>query len=241
MSRLALRRVLLTAALVLPAAVGAQKPTAQAIFDKYATAVGGLQAFRAAVHRTEIGTADITFAGVSAGYERKVSGGKMVMTIDVAGFGQVVQGYDGTVAWGMDPQSGPRKMDAATSADAAAGTSLTAGFWEAGTYATAEVLDAADFEGVKCWPVKIVGKTGRERVVYYDQATGVKVGEVVKQDGAEQKIIYADYKPFGAIKVPTKVTQGTPNGDIVLNITAVKFDPIEAAAFALPDAVKALP
>ncbi|MDZ7631214.1 MAG: hypothetical protein U5K74_07670 [Gemmatimonadaceae bacterium] len=241
MFRIALRRSVLAAALVVPTALLAQKPTAQALFDKHATAVGGVEAFRAATARTEVGSADITFAGVSAGYERKVSSGKMLMTIDIAGFGQIMQGFDGTVAWAMDPQSGARKMDAATAADAASSTSTTAGLWEAGSYTSAEVLDAADFEGAKCWPVKIVGKSGRTRTVFYDQATGLKVGEVIQQDGGEQKVIYADYKPFGALKVPTKVTQGTPNGDVILNITALRFDPIDATAFALPDAVKALP
>ncbi len=241
MSRTAIRRSLLAAALVVPTALFAQKPTAQTLFDKHATAVGGVAAFRATTSRTEVGTADITFAGVSAGYERKVSAGKMLMTIDIAGFGQVLQGYDGTVAWALDPQQGARKMDASTAADAASSTSPTAGLWEAGSYTSAEVLDAADFEGAKVWPVKIVGKSGKSRTVYYDQTTGLKLGEVIQQDAGEQKIVYADYKPFGALKVPTKVTQGTPNGDIVLSITAVKFDPIEAAAFALPDAIKALP
>lgn len=241
MSRTAIRRTILTAALVIPTALFAQKPTAQSLFDKHAAAVGGVAAFKAATARTEIGTADITFAGVSAGYERKVSGGKMIMTIDVAGFGQVVQGYDGTTAWALDPQQGARKMDPATAADAASSTSPTAGLWEAGSYISAEVLETAAFEGKQCWPVKIVSRSGKTRTVYYEQATGLKMGEVIQQDGGEQKIVYTDYKPFGALKVPTKVTQGTPNGDIVLNITAVKFDPIAAAAFALPDAVKALP
>ncbi|HYW51862.1 MAG TPA: hypothetical protein VE861_14700 [Gemmatimonadaceae bacterium] len=241
MSRSAIRRAVLTAALVFPVALVAQKPTAQSLFDKHAAAVGGVAAFKAATSRTESGTADITFAGVSAGYERKTSAGKMLMTIDVAGFGQVLQGFDGTVAWAMDPQSGARKMDATTTADAASGTTLTAGLWEAGSYKSAEVLDGIDFEGAKVWPVKITTNSGRERTVYYDQATGLKAGELIKAEGGEQKVVYADYKPFGAIKVPTKVTQGTPNGDIVLNITALKFDPIDATVFALPDAVKSLP
>jgi outer membrane lipoprotein-sorting protein len=241
MSRSMMRRSMLTAALIAPAVIFAQKPTAQSVFDKHAAAVGGVAAFRAVTARTESGTAEITWVGMTAGYERKVSGGKLLMTIDVAGFGQVLQGYDGAVAWSMNPQSGAQKLDASTSADAASSTSATAGLWEAGSYTSAEVLDAATWEGVSVWPVKIVGSSGRTRTVYYDQATGLKIGEVLQQDGATQKILYADYKPFGALKVPTKVTQGTPNGDIVLNITSVKFDPIEASVFALPDAVKALP
>jgi hypothetical protein len=241
MSRTAIRRSILTAALVVPSALFAQKPTAQSLFDKHAAAVGGVAAFKAVSARTEVGTADITFAGISAGYERKVSGGKMLMTIEVAGFGQVLQGFDGTTAWSMNPQAGASKASATESADAASAAMPTAGLWEAGSYTSAEVLDAADFEGAKCWPVKIVGKSGRTRTVYYNQETGLKVGEVIQQESGELKVIYADYKPFGTIKVPTKVTQGTPNGDIVLNITAVKFDPIDAGVFALPDAVKALP
>ncbi|MBC7842386.1 MAG: hypothetical protein H7099_08730 [Gemmatimonadaceae bacterium] len=241
MSRTSIRRSILTAVLVVPTALFAQKPTAQSLFDKHAAAVGGVAAFKATTARTEVGTADITFAGISAGYERKVSGGKMLMTIDVAGFGQVLQGFDGTTAWSMNPQAGAAKASAAEAADAASATTPTAGLWESGSYTSAEVLDGSDFNGAKVWPVKIVGKSGRTRTVYYDQATGLKVGEVIQAEAGELKVIYADYKPFGAIKVPTKVTQGTPNGDIVLNITDVKFDPIDAAIFVLPDAVKALP
>ena len=241
MSRLAIRRALLTAALVVPGVVVAQKPTAQSLFEKHAAAVGGVAAFKAAPARTEIGTADITFAGVSAGFERRTMPGRMLMTIDIAGFGQVVQGFDGTVAWAIDPQQGARKLDAATSADAAASATPTAGLWEPGSYASAEVLEAADYAGKKAWPVKIVTKTGRTRTVYYEQTTGLKIGEVIQQDGAEQKVTYEEYKPFGALQVATKVTQGTPNGDIVLHITVLKFDPLDASVFALPDAVKALP
>ena len=48
MSRTAIRRAILTAALVVPSVLTAQKPTAQALFDKHAAAVGGVAAFKAA-------------------------------------------------------------------------------------------------------------------------------------------------------------------------------------------------
>jgi len=236
-----IRRAVMTAALVVPAALFAQKPTAQALFDKHAAAVGGVPAFRAVSSRTESGTADITFVGMTAGYERKVSAGKMLMIIDIAGFGQVQQGFDGTIAWAIDPRSGASRMDPGMTAEVMSSTVPTAGLWETGSYASAEVLEMADFGGTKAWPVKIVGKSGRTRTVYYDQATGFKVGEVIQQPSGEQKTQYADYKRFGTITIPTKVTQGTPNGNIVLNTTAVTFDVIAPSTFVLPDAVKLLP
>jgi hypothetical protein len=241
MSRTAIRRAILSAALVVPAAVFAQKPTAQALFDKHAAAVGGVAAFRSIASRTESGSADITFAGVSASYERKVAGGKMLTVVDVAGFGQVLSGFDGTTAWSMNPQAGAAKGAATEASEMAAGLTPTSGLWEPGSYTSAEVLDAIDFDGAKVWPVKLVTKAGRPRTVYYDQSTGLKVGELVTAETGEMKVSYADYKPFGAVKLPTKVTQGTPQGDVILTITAVKFDPIDAAVFTLPDAVKALP
>jgi hypothetical protein len=235
-------RAALAAVCVLPLSLGAQKPTAQAIFDKHAAAVGGVAAFRAAPTRTEIGTADITFAGMTATYERKISAGKMLMTLELGGMGQVVQGFDGNVLWAINPGAGAQKMDANMSAEAAVGIAPTGGLWEPGSYASATVLDAAQFEGTLTWPVTITTKTGQSRTVYYDQATGMKVGEMATVPGSgAMKIVYADYKPFGAIKVATKVTQGTPQGDVVITITAVKFDAIDASVFALPDAVKALP
>jgi hypothetical protein len=48
-------------------------------------------------------------------------------------------------------------------------------------------------------------------------------GESVKADAGEMKIVYSDYKPFGALKIPTKVTQGTPQGDVILNVKHIRL------------------
>ena len=50
----------------------AQLPTVQQIYDKYATAVGGREAWAQVTGRTERGTADITFAGLSGSYVRYI-------------------------------------------------------------------------------------------------------------------------------------------------------------------------
>jgi hypothetical protein len=50
----------------------------------------------------------------------------------------------------------------------------------------------------------------------------------------------SDYKEFGGVKMPTKRVTRLPMYEVVLTITAVEFDMVDPAVYALPDAVKAL-
>ena len=75
----------------------AQLPTVQQVFDTFATAVGGRDAWSKVQGRSDKGTADITFAGISGRYERHTGvSNKMRMIIDL-GVGTMDQGFDGTV------------------------------------------------------------------------------------------------------------------------------------------------
>jgi hypothetical protein len=224
-----------------PALLLAQKPTARQLFDAYANAVGGLAAHRALPGMTQTGTIDITFAGMTAPWENLLTEGRSLMTFDIANFGKFLRGYDGSIAWTMDPQQGAQKASGQELAAARNGASMTSGLYPEGSYTAADVLDEAQFEGVATWPVRMTMASGRVATVYYDKATSLKLGQVSATPAGEQKIIYGEYKQFGTIKVPTRITQGTPNGDIVISIANVTFAPIDAAAFTPPDAVRALP
>lgn len=232
-------RLALAALALVPAALQAQKPTAQSLFDKHAALVGGRPAFRAAMPRTETGKADISFAGIVAGYKRITTSGGFLMSIDVPGLGEILQGSDGTIVWSDNPQAGASKLPTADACEAIAG--LKPSLWEAGTYKSAEVLDEITFEGKAAWPVKLVTSCGNERVLVFDKATGYRIGEKRTTPNGEVRSIFDAYKPFGAIQLPTRLVNGTPNGDIVITIESVNFDAVPASVTALPASVKALP
>lgn len=228
------------AALALPALTVAQKPAAQQLFDRHAEAVGGRAANKAVTSRVESGTADITFAGISGAYTRTVRDGAWKLSIDIPMFGKIERGSDGTTAWADDPQQGARKETGIAACEANRSASPT--LLEAGSYQSAEVLDEAMFEGKAAWPVKITSSCGSVTTAFFDKATGIRIGQrVTAPDGSESRIAYDDYKPFGAIKVATKITQGTPNGDLIITLSSVTLDPVPAEAVALPASIKALP
>ena len=227
-------RTLLAVLAVAPAALAAQKPTAQQLFDRHVEAAGGRAALKAAIPRTETGKVDVTFAGITGSYQRAYAPGAWAMTIEIPMFGKIMQGADGTTAWSDNPQ-GAAKLAGADACEAnAAGTPT---LFEAGTYKAAEVLDEAQFEGKAAWPVKYTSNCGTERTLYFEKATGFRIGE----RRGETRIAFGEWKKFGAVTLATAITQGTPNGDLLITIDNVSFDPVPAATVAVPESVKKLP
>jgi hypothetical protein len=53
-------------------------------------------------------------------------------------------------------------------------------------------------------------------------------------------VIMTDYKDQDGVKMPTKITQKSPQGDVVLTFTAYEWDKVETKLFDLPDAVKGM-
>lgn len=233
------RPALVAALACVPALASAQAPSAQALFDKHWTAVGGRPAMLAASPRTETGAAELSFAGITAGYKQITAPTGTRLELEIPGFGSILQGSDGTVAWSENPQAGAAKLSGADACEANAALKPT--LWAPGTYKAASVTGEMTFEGKAAWRVQYTSACGTERALVFDKATGFRIGEIRTGPEGETRTIFDEYKPFGAIKLPTKVTRGTPNGDIVITIEKVSFDPVPADALAIPASVKALP
>ncbi len=220
------------------ARVEAQLPSAAKIYDKYATAVGGRDAWAKAVGRTETGTADITFAGLSGTYERhSAEPNKMRMIIDL-GMAKVDQGFDGTFGWAVQPMGAATRMDPAQEKNLAAETMTGAGFLDPSRFAKVSVDAKETFEGVECYKVTVTRKSGETAVEYFEVESGLRRGTVASTPMGEQKTSFFDYKDFEGKKIASKIVQATPQGDVVLTIAAVKFGAPDPALFKLPDGIK---
>ena len=216
---------------------GAQLPTATQVYENFATAMGGRDAWMKVTDRAEKGTADITFAGISGTYERYYAApNKFRLTIDI-GVGKVEQGADGVTAWTAQPGGAAIKMEAADAAYVLEGSATGAAFLDAKRFAKVEVLAQEEFDGVACYKVQITTNGGRERTDFFEVATGLRRGSVLKTSNGEQKSVFKDYKPFDGKMVATKVVQSNGQGDIVITITSVTFTPNDPALFALPPGI----
>jgi hypothetical protein len=213
--------------------VEAQLPTVPQVYDKFATAVGGRAAWKPVAGRSEKGTADITFAGVSGSYERHSAlPNKMRMIIDL-GMLKIDQGFDGEKGW-ADQGQGAQRMPAEQEKNMMEPVADGASFLDPTRFAKAEVVAKEAFNGAESYKVAVTTKAGQEAFEFFDVNTGLRVGTITKTPAGEQKASYLDYKAFEGKLIATKVVQSTPQGDIVLNIQIVTFGAPDATYFKSP-------
>lgn len=215
----------------------AQLPTVQQVYDKFATAVGGREAWAKVSGRTELGTADITFAGMSGSYARYSSlPNKMRMIIDI-GVVKIDQGFDGEKGW-ADQGQGPNRMPPEQEKQMAEPNNDGAGFLDPARFAKATVVGKETVDGVEAVKLSVTTKSGQESTEYFDATTGLRIMTMATTPMGAQKVMYKDYKEFEGKKVATKIVQATPQGDVVLNIQTVTFATPDAALFKAPDVIK---
>lgn len=224
-----------TAALMLGTAARAeaQLPSVKQIYDRYAEAVGGVAAWKPVTGRTEIGTANITFAGLTGSYERfSALPNKNRLIIDL-GMVRIDQGYDGEKGW-LDQGQGPQPMPAEMLKNVAEVIPDGAHFLNPARHASAKVVGQERFEGVEVYKLETTSKTGEQSEEFFEVASGLRLMSVTKAPTGEQIAIYKDYKTFEGKKVPTTVIQRSGQGDIVLTITTLTFGAPAASAFKAP-------
>jgi len=211
----------------------AQQPTVQQVYDKFADAVGGRAAWKSVVGRSDKGTANITFAGISGSYERhETLPNKMRMIIDL-GVVRIDQGFDGEKGW-VDQGQGMQPMPAEQAKDMAEPKTDGAMFLDPSRFAKAAVVGKETFEGAEAWKVEATTKSGRTISEYFDVNSGLRLGTVTTTPMGPQTAIFKDYKEFDKKKVATTLVQRSAQGDVILTSQIVTFGVPDAAYFKQP-------
>lgn len=242
----ALRRFCLVAGAVAcaavprPSALRAQRPpTVQALLDAHEKALGG----RAALDKHESlrlsGRVEIEAADLRGTIEiLRAKPDRYVQKISLNRVGELRKGFDGTVAWVIEP-SGPALL---TDIDAEL-MRIQAGWHHEFTVTQAlrgARVDSAEFEGVRVWRLTYATSLGVEVHAYFDRETGLRVGEAWTTSAGETTMLQGEYKVFGGVKLPTRIVTRATIGEMVITIETAEFDRVDAAAFVLPPAVKAI-
>jgi len=243
-----LRSSVVAAALVAVSA-GAQTPTqglppAAALVAKYAAAIGGPALVKAQQITTK-GSMAMVAAGINATFEMvQLAPNRMQMMTTIPGVGAIQVGYDGTIAWSVDPMQGPRLL---------AGKELDELREEADPRATArapELFSAVEtvadttMGDERCYMVKLTWKSGRETFDCYSPATGLMVGsKSVQQTGMGAipvTTVYSEYKKFGDFLMPTRTTQSMMGQQQVMTISSVEVGTGAGVTIVAPPEIKAL-
>src|SRR5687767_5332593 len=176
-------------------------PAAQTIIDRYVEATGGRKAYQAVTSVNIKGSLTIPANGmtgtidVSAARPNKTS-----VKTNIAGIGEVLEGFDGTTAWSMSPMTGPMLATGAELEQKIFDSDFDRTIGIAQKYESIKTAEKTTFEGRPVYRVELTRKGGGTDVEFYDVETGLKAGGMVERTNPMGTVsvtsALSDYKKF---------------------------------------------
>lgn len=220
-------------------------PDAREIIDRHLREIGGREAVLAHKSMHGTGTLSIPASGMTGSLEILGAAPNLqVVKVSVSGIGEIVEGFDGSHAWSVNPMTGPtlkvgKELDQAK---------LDADFYselrDPKIYPEAKTLAKTTFDGRLCYKVGLKRIDGAEDVDYYDVATGLRAGSENTRETPmgtiTQTSIEGGYKKFGKLMQPTMLATKAMGVEQKITLTMVEYDTLTPSAFEPPAPIKAL-
>ena len=226
-------------------APAAQLPSGSSILERYLAAIGGRDALLShrSVHAS--GTLSMPAAGLTGTLDiYGAAPNRTLLKVSFPGVGEVFEGFDGTHAWTLSAMSGPMLLEGRALEEKKFDSEFNSELRSDSRYQSVTTLEEVDFEGRRCYKVRLVRKTGGEDIEFYDVATGLRAGRIATRETllgpVTSTMVATDYKRFGNLVQPTTVrTQG---GGVVqvIRISWTEYDRVPASIFELPPPIMAL-
>lgn len=229
-----------------PAPVAAQDlPAATELIDRHLEAIGGADQVSERMASSARGSFNMAAAGLQGDMEIHSSAeGQMLVRITIPGVGEILSGYNGEVAWDIDPFQGPRVLDGAEAEQRAMQVDLGYYLRSAETFPTRETVERTEMGGEACYRVRLVTAGGSESFDCYSAETGLMVATemtVETMGGPVNSLtLYRDYQDFSGMMVATRTEQTVMGMQQVLTIEAVEFGEPDASHFELPAPIRTL-
>jgi hypothetical protein len=236
----------LAACALAPAAAAAQQlPPAEQLVQRYVQAVGGRDALLAPRTTRTRGTFEMPATGL-AGELEVVSGkpNRVATRVTIAGIGEIRNGYDGQTGWSVDPMMGARLLTGGELEAAREQADPMAAVRDPSVFTSMTTVEQTTMGGQACYKVRLVWKSGRESYDCYAVDGGLLVASVNTQESPmgniEVTTVVSDYRQFGNVRMPTRMSQEMMGNQQVITVTSVEFDVVDDAAFTPPAEISAL-
>jgi hypothetical protein len=220
----------------------AKMPTVQEILAKYVQAIGGKQANEKIKSRVAKGTVEISPMGIKGTVESyAVAPNKSITKLNLAGIGEIVDSFDGTTAWTINPLQGNRDKQG----EELAQTKLAANFnretnldklFSKMELKGIEKIGADDAYVVVATPDKLPAET-----FYFDAKSGLLVRQdtttISPEGNTPSKTFFEDYRDVDGVKISFKSRTILPQFEIITALTEVKNNvAVEDGKFTKPKA-----
>lgn len=227
------------------AAKSAELPSARSIIDRHVRAIGGRKAILSHTSLHATGTMTVAGSGITGVlhvYGAKPN--KSLVKIGLGGIGELLEGFDGTTGWTLNPVTGPMLAQGKELEEKKFDADFYSDLHESGRYVSMKTVEKTTFEGRPCYKLSLVRKNGGEDFDYYDVETGLKAGATGTRESPMGPLsvtqTHSDYRKFGDLLISTTMNQTAMGVQQVLTITMVEFDNVPPSMFEPPAQIKAL-
>lgn len=216
----------------------AELPKAEVLFAGHVKAIGGEAAWRKHRSMQLDGDIEILGAGITRTpmVIRSAAPALWHLNYSLGRFGEVNRGYDGEIAWQLDPFYGNRIEEGSALLEIEETRPFFAAFDWPALYESMATSGRVTFGDRPCWQVDALSRKGVQRQVYFDVDSGFQVG---RSGATEAQVIFADYREFKGVSLPARITKLLPETGEEENyfIEKVTFDEVDPSVFELPPAV----
>ncbi|MBL8764449.1 MAG: hypothetical protein JNM07_09295 [Phycisphaerae bacterium] len=224
----------------------ADLPSAEKVMERFIEVTGGRENYAKLKTRIVKGTFEMPAMNMKGQTTMTVGdGGRMLMVMDLPGFGVQKTGSDGTTVWDMNPMMGPRIITGPERDMMVRSSTLSEALdWKA-FYTKVECVTVQDVNGKPCYEVHATDKEGRVTKTFYGKESGlaVKASATMPSQMGEMQVDMSieDYKDVGGVLLPHKITQTMMGQQIVMATEKIEANPtIPDETFALPPEIKKL-
>jgi len=221
-------------------------PTPESILDRYVEVTGGKAAYEKRKSEIATGTLDYPAQGVKGAITRyEAEPDNYYATLDIPGIGKIEMGVNGDIAWENSAILGPRIKTGEEKRQAIREATMNATLNWRKLYAKVETAGVETINGEDCYKVVMSPAEGTPETMYFQKKSGLAIRTTtvaVNQMGEfPVEVTVADYKNFGSVLAPAKVTQKAAGQEFTISIEKVQVNPeIPPERFAIPAEVRVL-
>ncbi len=219
-------------------------PPAAELIDRYVAEVGGRDAILARDNSRATGRFEMPAAGIQGTMIVQSASGRTLTEIEIPGIGRIRSGYDGEVAWSIDPNLGTRVLEGRESESMRENANPLSAVRDVSLFSVRETVELTEMGGEACYRVRLVWNSGRETFDCYSVDTGLLVGQVSTQEspmGAIETVsLLSDYQEAGGLLMPRRMEQRAFGQVQLVVIDTLEYGVVSPDAFELPDAIRTL-
>ncbi len=221
-------------------------PAATEVIAKYVDAIGGKDAILKMKSVTQKQVMEIPAAGLTAEMEvHAAAPNKMSARTTLPGIGEMLQGFDGTTGWDINPMQGARVLSGEELAQTADNSDFYGSrLFPADKFKSMETLEQTDFNGEKAYKVRMVRTSGDTLTFFFSSSSALLIGTEAAQTNQMGRMVIqtklSQYVTVDGIKFPTRTEVQVGPNSIITTTKETVINAVPATAFDVPAAVKAM-